>query len=228
MGSIALDPPQDITNESVYTLRPGLVGLIVHYFSRNTYDSTPFDISIEYEYPSGINYIAMFVSIAIVLVICVCCSAACYKCSQILMKRRFRERHNMSNVVQNEIQQINPNNNRNMLEEIKDKNINLINELFLSRFKPKKYSESINEFQIATCSICLENFERTEVCVLDCKHIFHHKCIKDWLIKDSLRPKCPVCNDVILDHHQYKNLQVSYYPVDSHVVVVRSMNGNNN
>jgi hypothetical protein len=229
MGAITFEQIQDVTKVNVYRLRPGLIGLIVHYYSRNTFSASPFDMSIVYENPSGINYIAMFVSIAIVVIICVCCSAACYKCSQILMRRRLRQRNNISNVAHNEINNLNPNVNNNqinLIEEIKEKNINVINQLFSTRFKPKKYSDNINEFKIATCSICLENFEGTEVCVLDCKHIFHSKCIKDWLIKDSLKPKCPVCNDVVLEH-QYKNQQVSYYPVDSQVIVVRGNFGNN-
>jgi hypothetical protein len=228
MGALSFEPLQDITKENVYTLRPGLVGLFVHYFSRSTYSTPPFDIMIGYENPSGINYIAMFLSIVIVVIICGCCSAACYKFSQILMKRRLRQRHNISHVAQNEVYNLNANNvnnQTNLIDEIKEKNITVLNELFSTRFKPRKYSDNINEFKIATCSICLENFDGTDVCVLDCKHIFHFKCIRDWLIKDSLKPKCPVCNDVILENIN-KNQQVSYYPVDSQVVVVRSNFGN--
>ena len=42
------------------------------------------------------------------------------------------------------------------------------------------------------CSICCDNIEKKEkILVLDeCKHIFHSKCIKKWLIKKSNCPNC--------------------------------------
>jgi hypothetical protein len=213
-------------SEGIYTLREGLVGLIVHYFSRNTYKSTPFDIIIVYDIPENLNYMALFVSITIILMVCICCSVACYKCSQILLKRRLRERMNSNNpAVQNEIQHINVNVERNNVDELKEKNKKIINNMFEDKLKPTRYSDQINEFGIVTCSICLDNFEGSDVCVLTCKHIFHHNCIKDWLLKDSLKPKCPVCNDIILEN-QYNDNVISYFPVNSHVVVVRGV-GNN-
>ena len=42
-----------------------------------------------------------------------------------------------------------------------------------------------------TCNVCLEDFiEGEEVKLLNCKHAFHEKCIKTWIIKKG---KCPVC-----------------------------------
>ena len=227
IGSNSIEQSQEITKENLYTLRPGLVGLVVHYFSRKTYTSTPFEIMIQYDNAIGLNYMALFVSISIILMICICCSVACYKCSQILIKRRLRQRQNVSNViVQNEVQHINVSAGRNNVDDLKEKNKGIINQMFGDKFKPKRYSDQINEFGIVTCSICLESFAETEVCVLDCKHIFHHDCIKNWLLKDSLKPKCPVCNDIILEN-QYNDNRISYFPVNSQVVVVRSNNGNN-
>ena len=40
-----------------------------------------------------------------------------------------------------------------------------------------------------SCSICLEN-EPCEIYVLNCDHVFHKKCITDWLMRN---PTCPLC-----------------------------------
>lgn len=51
-----------------------------------------------------------------------------------------------------------------------------------------KKSNTINK----ECSVCLENFiKNDELIKLNCNHIFHHNCIKNWLCKES--NKCPVC-----------------------------------
>jgi hypothetical protein len=46
------------------------------------------------------------------------------------------------------------------------------------------------------CVICLNNFEENEnVITLPCLHIFHSKCIKDWLRNGS--PECPICKTTV-------------------------------
>ena len=42
-----------------------------------------------------------------------------------------------------------------------------------------------------TCTICLEDFEAKQECiVLRCKHAFHKKCVKNWLLQNN---SCPLC-----------------------------------
>ena len=48
---------------------------------------------------------------------------------------------------------------------------------------------------------------------LFCKHIFHYECLKDWLNKNILMPKCPNCNynvltggEINLNNHNPNNL----------------------
>ena len=50
----------------------------------------------------------------------------------------------------------------------------------------KKYDE---------CSICTDKYQKNEdVSVLDCGHIYHLKCIKEW---GKYKPVCPVCKTEI-------------------------------
>ena len=70
--------------------------------------------------------------------------------------------------------------------------------MLASDLKPRKYLEKINHFQ-TNCTICLEDYKNnSEVIYLFCKHIFHFKCLKNWLDKNILMPKCPNCNYNVL------------------------------
>lgn len=52
------------------------------------------------------------------------------------------------------------------------------------------YNESI-EINYGDCSICCEDFEDiSEIKTLICKHIFHKKCVDDWLVISNT---CPLC-----------------------------------
>lgn len=43
------------------------------------------------------------------------------------------------------------------------------------------------------CSICLEKLNINKVIKLKCNHLFHEKCIQQWL---SIKNICPLCNGV--------------------------------
>lgn len=58
----------------------------------------------------------------------------------------------------------------------------------LFRFDKNKFKEC------ASCSICLEEYKESDVtlCILNCQksHVFHEKCIFDWI---KVRRDCPIC-----------------------------------
>ncbi len=65
-------------------------------------------------------------------------------------------------------------------------------------FNEREYTESEKAKESSkTCTICLCEFEVDEkVCGLPCDngHIFHTKCIEQWLETNSV---CPVCRTFI-------------------------------
>ena len=67
---------------------------------------------------------------------------------------------------------------------------NDIPELFkLDNNKLDKIKSSDNE----QCIICLEDFKINEQCLyLNCLHLFHSKCIIEWLLKHD---NCPICKE---------------------------------
>lgn len=57
--------------------------------------------------------------------------------------------------------------------------------------KRLRLKQSCNELEIPSCSICLENFKKTEfVFRLQCRHYFHEDCIVTWFEKNKV---CPLC-----------------------------------
>lgn len=63
------------------------------------------------------------------------------------------------------------------------------------------------------CSICLDRFHtlKLRVLVLDCHHIFHEKCLANWLI--NFRTSCPLCNENLRcsDHHRLLSASYTNY-----------------
>lgn len=64
-------------------------------------------------------------------------------------------------------------------------------------YKYRLYKHDSKQFaEIPSCAICLENFNEKDktLCVLDCKtnHVFHEKCIFEWLPKHK---QCPICRN---------------------------------
>ena len=48
-----------------------------------------------------------------------------------------------------------------------------------------------------TCSICLQDFKEREMYrKLNCEHVFHKKCIDNWLY-DFEKKSCPLCRTTI-------------------------------
>ena len=74
-----------------------------------------------------------------------------------------------------------------------------IKELFENELAPIKYNKNLgfkDGNACTVCTICIEDFkvDISKVSVTPCQHVFHFKCLNDWLMKNLLHPKCPNCN----------------------------------
>ena len=47
------------------------------------------------------------------------------------------------------------------------------------------------------CSICLEEI-KDYVCILNCDHFFHYKCIREWAYINK-NNNCPLCRKTIIE-----------------------------
>lgn len=70
---------------------------------------------------------------------------------------------------------------------------------YILEIKQFKLNEGA-EYGQDRCTICLEHFsDNQEVCSLLCMHIFHKRCIGNWLKgKERANMNCPVCNKNVI------------------------------
>lgn len=70
-----------------------------------------------------------------------------------------------------------------------------IKQLFESEIVPQYYSKELDDKEYNGCTICLKKFRDniSKIYILPCNHIFHYKCLYDWLINNH-HWKCPICN----------------------------------
>jgi hypothetical protein len=91
-------------------------------------------------------------------------------------------------------------NNRNSVqltqEELeKMEKMKKIKQLFENELVPLYYSKERDDKEYDGCTICLKKFRDniSKISILPCNHIFHYKCLYDWLINNH-HWKCPICN----------------------------------
>ena len=100
---------------------------------------------------------------------------------------------------------LNNNNQNNYISENLDLSINTIlndSKYLGPRICKKEFQMYNNE-----CSICLESFKVNidKVSLTTCKHLFHHKCISDYIQKNYNTAKCPNCNSDITHYPKNEN-----------------------
>lgn len=191
-----------------WSLDEELKSMEIHYFDSITYNSNPFIISVDYNNESILNYFSWIcILLSSICLVCFVCALSCPNASN--------RNNNASNVHGIEA------NRRKTNRKILDK-------LFTTALVPVVYSEKTNVYK-NDCTICLEDFNpNSKVVVLECKHIFHFECLKEWLIKNILHPKCPNCNyDVVFrivdeQHNHYQRPVTNINNVSNLVNVIQN------
>ena len=97
--------------------------------------------------------------------------------------------------LDNEIPEDNGNNKSKSQKLIENKKKLMI--LFKTILGAQEYTKSLNKLECPKCTICYEDFEinNSVVSITPCQHIFHYRCLHNWLHKNAVNnPKCPNCN----------------------------------
>ena len=70
-----------------------------------------------------------------------------------------------------------------------------IKQLIENELVPQYYSKELDDKEYNGCTICLKKYRDniSKISILPCNHIFHYKCLYDWLINNQ-HWKCPICN----------------------------------
>lgn len=72
-----------------------------------------------------------------------------------------------------------------------------IRQNILSKLDIEPYYKSKKEIEDA-CPICLNKIECNEyIRKLKCNHLFHKKCVDNWLKKNIENPSCPNCRGIV-------------------------------
>ena len=108
-----------------------------------------------------------------------------------IIKSKLKKNQRQSNNNNNN----NNNNNINQDEIEKKEKIKKIKQLFDTEFVPQYYSKELDDKEFDGCPICLKKYRNnvSKIVIISCNHIFHYKCIYDWLINNK-HWKCPICN----------------------------------
>jgi len=207
----------DLTSKYFFVTSTSINFIVFHYYSPSKYSVLPFTASFQFADGTSItnNYFNIFIIIGLVILGCIILTIFLHRCSKFYSRGNS---HNLSNnssrinqpmaalpasqrIIQDFIEEREEYQNRMFLREEKKKQKNLaaLDKLFQEEIKTEKFQDKIDK-EFTNCTICLEDYiPDADVVTLTCKHTFHHTCMKDWLLRVLLHPKCPNCNYNILN-----------------------------
>lgn len=182
-----------IQHDSLYTTLYKEVSMIIyHYYSYNETMKLPYEILIsESLLDKDSTYKLLIILLILVFVFFI---------SIVLIWKLCKWK---SDPLPRPTQRIESNRNSNINQSVvRDRMRKITNvalkSLFENEIKPRKYTNSLNQFK-TECTICKEDFLLSDVVVnLLCNHIFHLECIKNWISKKGEDYKCPNCNKNIV------------------------------
>ena len=92
---------------------------------------------------------------------------------------------------------------------VEEENRKKIENLLKTELAPKKFIKKYGIKDGNTCTICIEDFKEkiSKVSITPCQHVFHYKCLRNWLIKNVLNPKCPNCNYNLIKDVENKKIE---------------------
>ena len=184
------------------------------YFSKGI-ESLPFSLTMKRN--GDKTKLALYITIGIIILACLLCALIIYYLSKKMAENaRLRQRTLLELAMAHQRAQYNIGEDRessgssevDMTEENRKK----IEILLKTTLAPKKINKKSGIKDGNICSICLEECKtkKNNISVTSCQHVFHYKCLSNWLIHNVLNPKCPNCNyNLLLDieNQKHENIQ---------------------
>ena len=186
----------------------------INYLSGGLYEENPFEIEIEYKNPKK-KYGIYIIFILIIICIIFCSISVFYFSRRASSNARIREI------------QINNNYQRNSNNENVDNKKKIVEELLSNpSFLGERICDSEYEKYGTKCTICLEELKVgiDKVSLTPCFHVFHYKCLSDWLRKNTSNLKCPNCNFDLNKDNFKENLKKNNNDINKEI---DNLNNNN-
>lgn len=206
----------EFNSKYFYVTSTAINYIVLHFFSPSRTKNLPFTASFEYADGVSIstNYLNIFIIVGLVILGCVIFTIFLHRCSKFFSRNNVQNTSNNSSrinqqidgipatqrIIQDFIEEREEYQNRLFLREEKkrQKNLNALEKLFNEDLKKQKFCEKEDK-EFTNCTICLEDYvSDSEIITLACKHTFHYICLRNWLLRVLLHPKCPNCNDNLL------------------------------
>jgi hypothetical protein len=166
------------------------------YFIRGLY-SLPFKLTIIRKRDKSKLY--LYLAISCIILACLLCGLIIYFLSRKISENaRVRQRALIQLAMRSQRGEYNTRDGQALSgsENFEEENRKKIEILLKTILAPQNFIKQHREKYGNTCTICIENFKGniSKVSITPCNHIFHYKCLSNWLIKNVINPKCPNCN----------------------------------
>jgi hypothetical protein len=189
----------------------------------------PFSFSIEKKETSKL---ILYITIAIIILACILCALFIYLISKkISQNARLRQRALFQLAMNAQRGDYNSEHSSAASGEVdvEEENKKKIEILLKTTLAKKIFTKNLGLKDGNTCTICIEDFKdkQSRVSITPCQHIFHYKCLSNWLINNSINPKCPNCNyNLLKDFNNQVNKEILNINANNNINVITSQGQN--
>ena len=169
--------------------------IIFKLYFEQSFPTLPFSLVITEKNTN--SKMALYITIGIIILACVVCALSIYCLSKKVSENaRLRQRALFAIAMAHQQGAEEVDDEDAKQEKLEMENNLKINFALKHALNWKKFKKELGLKDGNTCTICIEEFKenKSKVSVTPCKHVFHYKCLSNWLRKNVKNPKCPNCN----------------------------------